>query len=336
MHNQQWEKKLSKILRIMSLMVFASSAAMLSTSTWAADPVKVRFSWKLKGEYGFFYLGKEKGLYQRNDVDLDLGEGAGAQAALGALVQGNEDVVIVPAIFAISAIQKGMPVKIAAIYQKRTPFAFISKLDNAVTKPSELEGRSLAVSVGDTATTYLGAFCKANKVDCSKIQQIQLDPQLKIPQFMQGRVDLITIYTNVDLPLIEQRTGMKFAVLDLPNFGLSVPGLAAVVSDRGIAERPDVLKRFLQATKEAIELTREDPASATAALLQAWSAGPSQELVQQQIVATSATLDTGAENPIGWISDDLINKALDLISTNEQIGERRPSSDFYTNELLEK
>lgn len=327
---------MSNMLRAVSLALFAATAAVSTTSAWATEQVKVRFSWKLKGEYGFFYLGKEKGLYQRNDVDPDLGEGAGAQAALGSLAQGNEDVVIVPAIFAISAIQKGMPLKIAAIYQKRTPFAFISKLDKAVTKPSEIEGRSLAVSIGDTATTYLGAFCKANNIDCNKIQQIQLDPQLKIPQFMQGRVDLITIYTNVDLPLIEQRTGMKFAVLDLPNFGLSVPGLAAVVSDRGIAEKPDVLKRFLHATEEAIELTRADPSSATAALLQAWSAAPSQELVQQQIVATSATLDPGSDKPIGWISDDLINEALDLIATNEPMGARRPPTDFYTNKLLEK
>ena len=80
----------------------------LASSAWAADEVKVRFSWKLKGEYAHLYLAQEKGLYASKDLAVRMGEGAGAPAALGALLQGQEDVVVMPAIFAASAIQKGM------------------------------------------------------------------------------------------------------------------------------------------------------------------------------------------------------------------------------------
>lgn len=324
-----------RITNGIAIAFLVAGASLTSMSCWAADTVHIRFSWKLKGEYGFFYLGKEEGVYARHGIDIKLGEGAGAQAALGALVQGNEDVVVAPAIFAISAIHEGMPVKLAAIYQRNAPFAFISKPENPITTPKGMEGHALAVSIGDTATTYLDVFCKINHVDCKKIKQVQLDPQVKFPQFMQNRVDLITVYRNVDLPLIEGRTGIKFAMLDLPKYGLAVPGLAAIVSDAGISQKADVLKKFLAATSEAIDLTRKDPDAATRALMNAWSAAPSRELVKEQIVATSPTLDSPSGKPNGWIEESTITKAQDLIlSTAKEGGQKKPASDFYTNKLL--
>ncbi|QOZ31658.1 ABC transporter substrate-binding protein [Bradyrhizobium sp. CCBAU 53421] len=325
-----------KLRKLLGLFAVSIAASFVTTPASALDTVNVRFSWKLKGEYGFFYLGKERGLYQKKGIDVVLGEGAGAQAALGGLVKGNEDVVIVPAIFAISAIEKGMPVKLAAIYQERAPFVLISWPDKAVTTPAQMEGKSLAVSVGDPATTYLDVFCSINKINCDKINKVQVDPQLKFPQFMQKRVDLISVYTNVDLPIVEERAGTKFPTLELPKFGLNVPGLAVVVSNKGIAEKSEALKRFLSASEEAIELTKSDPAAATAALKKAWSASPSDELIKAQVVATSETLTSEKGRPLGWISDKTISDALKLMSTTEQIDANKPTTDFYTNDLLKK
>ena len=79
------------------------TALLVSTSAaWATDPVNVRFSWKLKGEYGHLYLAEEQGIYASKNLAVRMGEGAGAPAALGALLQGQEDVVVMPAIFAVS------------------------------------------------------------------------------------------------------------------------------------------------------------------------------------------------------------------------------------------
>lgn len=327
---------MSKLRQVLGVVAVSLAVSFWTTTAQALDTVNVRFSWKLKGEYGFLYLGKARGLYEKKGIEAVLGEGAGAQAALGGLVRGNEDVVIVPAIFAISAIAKGMPVKLAAIYQERAPFALISWPDKAVTTPVQMEGKSLAISVGDPATTYLEVFCAINKINCDKINKVQVDPQVKFPQFMQKRVDLISVYTNVDLPLIEERSGTKFPVLDMPKFGLAVPGLAVVVSDKGIAEKSAPLRRFLAATEEAIELTRSEPAAAMAALKGAWSAAPSDELIKAQIVATSATLNFEKGRPAGWISDKTISDALKLISATESVDVSKPVTDFYTNDLLKK
>ena len=86
--------------------------------------------------------------------------------------------------------------------------------------------------------------------------------------------------------MLEDKTGQKFPTLDLTEFGLAVPGMAVVASDDGIAKKGPALKNFLAANAKAIEMTRADPAAATAALKAVWQGGPSDKVVQQQIEAT--------------------------------------------------
>lgn len=325
------------LVRGAALAATAALAAVLATqSVMAEDVVNVRFSWKLKGEYGFFYLGEAKGIYKDAGVTLNLGEGAGAQAALGSLIQGQEDAVILPGIFAISAIQKGMPVKIIALYQPASPVVLISHPDKPVNKPKDLEGKTIAYSLGETGTSYLGVFCEINKVDCSKVSKVQMDSQSRVSQFLQKQVDVVSVYTTNDLPVLEDKIGVKFPTLDMAEYGLAIPGLAVVASNEGIEKKRVALKNFLAANGKAIEMTRANPAAATAALKAVWQAGPSDKVIQQQIEATSASIHSPSGAPVGWIDEKAIAHALKLIGSVEKIGDPKPISSFYTNELLTK
>src|SRR5690349_19038860 len=101
--NTRWITQL--LAKALGAALLATIATMATTAS-AQDPVNVRFSWKMKGEYGPLFMAQEKGLYAKEKLNVRMGEGAGAQAALGALLQGQEDVVILPAVFALTAIQK--------------------------------------------------------------------------------------------------------------------------------------------------------------------------------------------------------------------------------------
>ncbi|MEZ0168804.1 ABC transporter substrate-binding protein [Microvirga sp. TS319] len=324
------------LVRRVALTATAVIAATLASQSAMAEDINVRFSWKLKGEYGFFYLGEQKGLYKDAGLTLKLGEGAGAQAALGALIQGQEDVVVLPGIFAISAIQKGMPVKIIALYQPTTPIALISHPEKPVKTPKDLEGKTVAHAVGETGTSYLSAFCDINKVDCGKVKKIQMDAQSRVPQFLQKQVDVVSVYRTNDLPVLEERTGTTFPTLDLPEYGLGVPGLALVASNSGIEKKGATLRKFLTANAKAIDMTRADPAGATAVLKGVWQGGPSDKVIQKQIEATSASMPNPDGKPVGWIDEKVVSNAIELIKLDEDIGGVKPLSSFYTNELLKQ
>lgn len=313
----------------------ALAALLVSTSAaWATDAVNVRFSWKLKGEYGHLYLAQEQGIYASKNLAVRMGEGAGAPAALGALLQGQEDVVVMPAIFAVSAIQKGMPVKIVALYHPRTPVVLISQPDKPVAQPKDLEGKTIAHSVGETGTSYLAVFCAVNGIDCAKVKKVQMDAQSRVPQFLQKQVDAVSVYRTSDLPVLEAKVGTKFTVLDLAQHGLAIPGLAAVSSNAAIAKRPEVLRRYLAAVNEGIAATRKDPKAAAAALMKTWQGSPPQEVVEAQVRATMDAVPSGPGKPVGWIDAKAISQALDLLKTDEAIGTPKPVETFFTNDLL--
>jgi NitT/TauT family transport system substrate-binding protein len=326
----------TSLVRSLAFAATAAVGTVLASQGAMAEDVNVRFSWKLKGEYGFFYLGEEKGFYKDAGITLKLGEGAGSQAALGSLVQGQEDAVILPGIFAISAIQKGMPVKIIALYQPAAPVVFISHPDKPVKTPKDLEGKSIAHSVGETGTSYLGVFCEVNKIDCAKVNKIQMDSQSRVPQFLQKQVDVVSVYLTNDLPVLEDKTGVEYPVLDLTEYGLAVPGMAVVASDDGIAKKGAALKSFLAANAKAIEMARADPAAATSALKAVWQAGPADKAVQKQVEATSASIPAKEGTPVGWVDEKAIADSLKLIGSVEDIGEAKPLSSFYTNDLLKQ
>lgn len=320
---------------VAAALALASVLAPISTA-WAADEVNVRFSWKLKGEYAHLYLAQEKGFYSSRGLAVRMGEGAGAPAALGALLQGQEDVVIVPGIFAISAIQKGMPIKIVALYHPTTPVALASYPDKPIRRPKDLEGKTVAHSVGETGTSYLSVFCAVNGVDCDKVKKVQMDAQSRVPQFLQRQVDVVSLYRSNDLPILEARTGTKFVLLDLAKNGLAIPGLAAVSSDAIIAKKPDVLRRYLAAVNEGIEATRNDPKAAAAALVKVSSGGPAQDIVEAQVRATMDSVASEPGKPIGWVDAKVISHSLELLKSDEAIGTPRPLDAFYTNHLLGK
>src|SRR5581483_4228793 len=94
LHGCLWTKggcDMPSMRRIVFAIVAAAATAWIASAR-ADDQVNVRFSWKLKGEYGPCFMAQEKGFFSKSKLSVRLGEGAGAPAALGALLQGQEDV----------------------------------------------------------------------------------------------------------------------------------------------------------------------------------------------------------------------------------------------------
>ncbi|MEP7300245.1 MAG: ABC transporter substrate-binding protein [Caldimonas sp.] len=305
-----------------------------SGTAYSQEQVNVRFSWKLKGEYAAMYVAQEKGFYAREGLSVRLGEGAGAPAALGALLQGQEDAVLLPAIFALTAISKGMPVKIISLYHPQTPIALISWPENPVRVPKDLEGKVIATAIGETGTTYLDSFCKNNGIDCGKVKKVQVDAQSRVPLFVQHKVDVVSVYQTNDLPVLEEKQGAKFVVLEMDKNGLSVPGMALVSSDAIIAKKPETLRKLLKAVGEGVVAMKKDPADAANDLVKSWPGHPSVSSVTTQVKATADAIPAAAGRPVGWVDEKVIGDALQLLKSTNEVDTPKPTSAYFTNTLL--
>ncbi|EGP54267.1 ABC transporter substrate-binding protein [Rhizobium pusense] len=316
--------------------IFAAATFLLTASATAhsTETINVRYSWKLKGEYAAFYVAKEEGLFHKQGLEVSLGEGAGAPAALAGLLQGNEDVVVLPAAFALTAISKGMPIKIIALYHPKTPLGIMSFPDKAVRKPSDLEGKSFIVAPGDTIATYLPAFCKVNNVDCEKIKKVSVGIEARNSQFLSRNVDVIGTYLNVDGPLLEQQAKQPLVTLSLADNGLVLPGLSIVTSDAKIGNEAGKLAKFLSVVSQGISIMKEKPAVAADELTKNWAAPPSKDVVEKQVVETGHAIPQIAGKPYGWVDPELLQHAVELLKSVGEIPEVKPLDTYYTNKLL--
>lgn len=327
-----YRRKLRQLLLAAAMTVFAP---LFVGPANAQDQVNVRFSWKLKGEYGPLFLAQEEGLYKKSNLQVRFGEGAGAPAALAALVQGQEDAVVLPGVFALSAIQKGIPVKLIALYHPKTPVALISWPEKPVNKPQDLIGLTVGQSVGETGTTYLDPFLRLNGVDPSKVKRVTMNAQSRVPAFIHHQIDVVSVYQTNDLPIIEETQKTKFVVMDMVKYGLSIPGLAIVTSDYDIAKKPDVMRRFLAASAQGVLDAKKDVKAATTALLKNWPNSPDEQAVFEQVKATVEAIPVPQGHEVGWIEQKTIADTLTLLQSTGEIDAPKPTEVYFTNSLLQ-
>jgi NitT/TauT family transport system substrate-binding protein len=143
------------------------------------------------------------------------------------------------------------------------------------------------------------------------------------------------VYQTNDLPLVEQQTGKKFVLLDLVQYGVTVPGMALVSTDTIIAKKADALRKFLRATAQGIQDARRSPEEAARIMIKSWPAAPPLPVVTAQVKATLDAIPAVSGRPIGWIDEATIRQALELLKSAKEVETTRPPTDYYTNALLE-
>jgi NitT/TauT family transport system substrate-binding protein len=306
-----------------------------SAKAQGLENLTVRFTWKLKGEYAPLYVALDKGYYKAEGLDVQLAEGNGAQNVLKALAAGVEKFGYGPAVAAAQAVSQGLPVKVVALYQTSAPMGVIAFPDIPLKDPKDLEGKRLAVSVGETFGDMIGPFTRVNNVDLNKIQLIQMDASARTMQFLTHKVDVMSVYLSNELPQIEKRAGVRFNVIKVTDFGLKVLGSSMYVSEAFAEKNPETVRKLLRATAKGYRDAMADPKEA-AKIMAKYMAVPEQpDVLDRQVEATMVSTNAPAGKPIGWQDKADWQANLDLLKETGGIAEIEDLSAYYTNEYLQ-
>jgi len=298
------------------------------------ERLTVRFTWKLKGEYAPLYVALEKGYYNAEGLDVQLSEGNGAQNVLKVLAAGNEKFGYGPAVAAAQAVSLGLPVKVVALYQTSAPMGVIAS-DTPLKGPKDLEGKRLAISVGETFGDMIRPFTRINNVDLGKIQLIQMDASARTTQFLTRKVDVMSVYLSNELPQIEKRAGVKFNVIKVTDFGLNVLGSSMYVSNAFAEQKPDTVKKLLLATAKGYRDAMADPKEAAKIMARHMAVPEQPDVLERQVEATVVTTNAPAGKPIGWQAEADWRATLDLLKETGGIIDVKALNSYFTNEYLQ-
>ena len=224
----------------------------------------VRFTWKLATYFTPLFVALDRGYYAAEGLDLELAEGSGSETVVQLIAHGTEKVAYGPATVAAEAVSVGLPVIVVAVYLPRIPIGLISFPDVPLRTPKDLEGKKLGYSVGETFANLLAPFARINNVDLSKVTRVQLETSARNAQFITRNIDVMSLYTNDQIPLLEKRLKLKFNVLKLSDFGLPLLGQGFMVNRDFARTNPEAIRMLLRATAKGYADTFDDPKAAIA------------------------------------------------------------------------
>jgi NitT/TauT family transport system substrate-binding protein len=323
-------------LRQTAVAAMLAGAALLGAAqtAFAQEKLTVRFTWKLKGEYAPLYVALDKGYYKAEGLDVQLSEGNGAQNVLKALASNNEKFGYGPAVAAAQAVTQGLPVKVVALYQTSAPMGVIAYPDTPLKTPKDLEGKRLAISVGETFGDMIRPFTRVNNVDVSKIQLVQMDSSARTMQFLTRKIDVMSVYLSNELPQIEKRAGVKFNIINVAEHGLKVLGSSMYVSNAFADQNPETVKKLLRATAKGYRDAMADPKEAAKIMAKHMTVPEQPDVLERQVEATMVSTNAPQGKPIGWQADADWQANLDLLKETGSVTEVKPLNAYFTNEYL--
>ena len=238
------------------------SALGVSSSTWAADQVTVQLDWIVRANHAMFFVGKDKGYFAKNDIDVtNIRKGTGSTDALRLIANGNATFGFgdLPTLM-VGRTQGLNNTAIVAVNQK-SPMAMISvKARKPLTKPSDLKGMNIGVHPSGSTYVFLKAFFAKNGISFDDVKQSTVAPPYE-NYLVLGRVDAVPGYIDAEVPELESKTGGpgSLSILQGTDFGLVNFGSGLFTSDKLIAEKPDLVQRFVKGYLEAFKFVIENP-----------------------------------------------------------------------------
>jgi NitT/TauT family transport system substrate-binding protein len=323
---------------------FAATALLLGaflSPAGAADAVSFRLDWTLSGYHLPFYWAKEKGFYAAENLDVDIKEGAGSGKTVALIAGQQEDIGLADFMLMSVGAAKGM--KLKGIYGEVQDgaFAVISTADKPIKKPEDLIGRTVAVTADHKA--ILDLLLSINKVPADKVRIQVTSAATRNTVFVNGQVDsFISVVIGSPLDLVvraEQGKGKPVYFMPFAEFGIAPMGQGIIVHDRTIAEKPDMLRRFVRASARALndvvkpENTEE---AVDVAMRLSHARDERRDSVKLQWLETVPRLRTknSEGHPYGWMSEKDWAVSVDVLLKTGQLEKPIAAESLYTNEFM--
>jgi len=302
----------------------------------AADRASLRLNFLLSGVHTIFFLGKAQGAYATEGIDLDIGEGQGSVRTVQTVATGGDMFGLADGGSVIAGATRGAAVTSVMGILNKSPYGLSFRAEAGVKTIKDVEGKLIAVTAGEASLPLLPALWKVNGVDGSKVRTLSVDGAGKIVAVLQRRVDGILAGLENQVVVLDQK-GMKQTVFSFADLGLNTEGLTIIVSRPTLTGKPDLVARFVRATRKAIELARQDPDKAVAAAVaEKPQADPA--LLKAQLLASFDLLESpdAKGKPLGTMAPQDWARTLDLMKQYQDVVTDLPATAFYNNQFVDK
>jgi NitT/TauT family transport system substrate-binding protein len=290
-------------MKKMMVSVLAGAMSLAAFQALAADKVTLQLKWVTQAQFAGYYVAKDKGYYEEENLDVEIKPGGPDIAPPQVLAGGGADVIIDWMPSALATREKGVPVVNIAQPFKSSGMMLTCRKETGITKPQDFKGKTLGVWFFGNEYPFLSWMSTlgiptqggADGVTVLK-QGFNVDP------LIQKQADCISTMTyNEYWQVID--AGIKPE--DLVTFKYEDQGVATLEDGLYVLEGKlkdpafvDKMVRFVRASMKGWKYAEEHPDEAAMIVLDNDSTGAQTETHQKRMMGEIAKLTAGSNGAL--------------------------------------
>ena len=335
-------KRLTK--RTIGVALLAAAGLSVSAIAQAEDDVRLRLNWMYYGSHAGFALGKDKGYYKEQGINLDIRSGNGSGSAHRLVANGDSTFSYGSCASMTNLAAQGAPLVSVAVIDAMGTEAIIVRPDAGVSKIGDLKGKSLLTTANAGVNTFFPLVLKNAGLVESDVGITNVPDGALVSSYLQAAGGSVGILGGLDDKPAEIKAngGADPVTFPYSDYGVNQVGYCIVAHKDTVANNPDLVKRFVAATVQAYKAAEADPDAAVASMADivggtmAEDAGKAQARavldVTLGVLYSAGNKDKvlGLNVPSDW--EDM----LALMKTYNELKTDQPATAFYTNDFLPK
>ena len=235
------------------------SLGLISLSAWSAPSrVTLQLKWDHQFQFAGYYAAKAKGYYEEAGLKVDIRSRVTKDKMLrnvfDELRSGRADFVVAGPDLLI-ALDKGLPAKIIATIYQSSPYAFVARKNEFAT-PAQFAGKRINITEPLWGPVELYTIVSSTGGTPEGFTILSEPPSLEL--LSEGRVDIVATYLeSATWQMQEMEQG--FDIFRASDYGVHFYGDALLASDAIINKRPEVVRKFLDASLKGWRYALENP-----------------------------------------------------------------------------
>jgi NitT/TauT family transport system substrate-binding protein len=304
----------------------------------AAGPEKIvlRTDYKFNGYVAPFALALEKGFYKEAGLDVSIEQGQGSGTTIQTVASGSDNFGLADASTAVLGISaQDMGVKIISVYTQTATMGLIFHPDSDFKgNLKSLKGKVVISSAGAADLRLLSPALASAGMKPEDVQLQLVDTNARVPLFLQTPGALLTGFAAGDLLRVRSRLP-KAQYVPYAQYGVIAYGTGLITSDETIKKNPEMVRKFVAASRRGWEESVKNPDAAVAASLKLYP-DLGRDLIRDGLkIALDEQLHTpGTQGrPIGWTNEQDWTKMIGMLQTYAGV-KPKAASAYFSNQFI--
>jgi NitT/TauT family transport system substrate-binding protein len=310
----------------------------LPASAQNKEKVTLLLNWYLYSEHAPFFLGKERGYFDAEGIDLEIQEGRGAGVTVQAIAAGSAQFGYADVATMIKAAAKGAPVIATGVLLQTSPMAVMGFSEKNIKTPADIKGKTIVLTPGDSMSQVWPLMMQKTGLKEGDFKIVSGDAQTKMNALINGQADLTMGYV-MDQPVkLLDATKKPVTSIRFADHGVNLVCSGIIVQKDYLKKNPDLVKRFMRAATKTMEEAQKNPEAAIDAMLKAQpKSGVRESLVGglKQATALYAAPGQPAGQPYR-VAAKTMNDSFQMLLEYGGVDKATAgkAEDYYTNDYL--